>query len=49
MHNTRLSHLRHDRSALGKWLIRTGWFVLLWAAGVACVGAVGYAIRSAIL
>ena len=29
----------------GPWWLRLLWFVGLWAAGVAAVGAVGYAIR----
>lgn len=30
-------------------LLRLGWFVLLWLAGVAAVGAVALAIRGALL
>jgi hypothetical protein len=33
----------------GRWPSRLAWFVLLWAAGVATVAAVGYAIRLALL
>jgi hypothetical protein len=36
-------------SAPGRWPSRLGWFVLLWAAGVATVAAVGYLIRLALL
>jgi hypothetical protein len=32
-----------------RWFSRLGWFVLLWAAGVAAVAAVSYAIRLALL
>lgn len=28
------------------WLCRTLWFVMLWVAGVAVVGAVAYAVRA---
>ena len=34
--------------APGGTLRRLGWFVLLWAAGVAVTGAVGFLIRSAL-
>lgn len=30
------------------WLVRTCWFVLIWAAGVAALGVVAYGIRSVI-
>ncbi|MBL3702716.1 DUF2474 family protein [Sulfitobacter sp. BDSS02] len=31
------------------WWKRTGWFLLLWLGGVACVGVVAYAIRLVLL
>jgi hypothetical protein len=33
----------------GRWPSRLGWFVLLWATGVATVAVIGYAIRLVLL
>ena len=34
---------------MSTWLSRLGWFVLIWALGVAALGAVAYAIRLVLL
>ena len=31
------------------WLKRAAWFVLLWGAGVLCVGAVAWVLRAVLL
>jgi hypothetical protein len=33
----------------GKWLSRTGWFILIWMLSVLALGIVAYAIRLAIV
>lgn len=36
----------HDRSP-GKWLVRIGWLLVLWLAGVAALAAIAWLVRLA--